>query len=103
MKKIVKFYLMKKDNDQKSLKALNERYIKMFCKKFDGATVYDGKGYWYSPSGEKFVEEVTVCECFVKAPLFLKRKQLKALAKKYKYDAEQECVSVVIDGHAYII
>lgn len=103
MKKIVKFYLMKKDNDKQSLKALNERYIKTFCKMFGGATTYDGTGYWYSSSGEKFVDDVIVCECFVKAPIFLKRKQIKTLAKKYKHDAKQECVSVVINGHAYII
>lgn len=103
MKKIVKFYLEKKDNKNQSLKTLNEFYIQKFCETFGGATAYDGKGYWVSPSGEKFVEDVTVCECFVKTPLFLKRRQIKTLAKKYKHDAKQEAVSVVIDGKAYII
>lgn len=102
MKKIVKFYLEKKDNNDKSLEALNELYIQMFYKTFGGATVYDGKGYWYSPDGEKFIEDVTVCECFV-SHIFLKRKQIKKFAKNYKHDAKQEAVSLVIDGHAYII
>ena len=107
--KIVKFYMMKKDNGKKSLKALNNTYIKEFCGKFGGCTTYDAKGYYVSSSGKLYKDSDTVAEIFVDTKkAFNDNKKamvsyFRDIAKRYKKEAKQEAVSVVIDGHVFII
>lgn len=107
--KIVKLYLMEKDNDKNSLEALNARYIKDFCRMFKGCTVYKADGYWVSDDGVLFQDKTLVCEIFIdtkksfdddtKAMVSFFR----GVAKHYKQEARQECVSLVVDGQALII
>ena len=106
--KIIKFFLMERDNDKKSLKALNDRYVKMFCQKFGGATVYRANGYW-SNGSKLFKDQTLVCEIFINVKDVYKDNKramyqdIKNIAKQYKQDARQKAVSVEIDGHAFII
>lgn len=104
-KKIVKLYLVKQDNDHNSLYDLNRRYIKVLSKRFNGSTTYNGRGLWIDEDGKEFPDNITICELFVDPAelgdtlehFFI------GVAKSYKHDARQMCVSVVIDGEAYIV
>lgn len=106
--KIVKFYLMKNDNNSQSLERLNAKYINEFCKKFGGATTYDAKGYW-SDGSKLYIDDDLICEIFIdmkkhfndnKKTMF---SYFRDVAKRYKREARQEAVSVEIDGKAFII
>lgn len=107
--KLVKFYMMKKDNKQNSLKALNDGYIKMFCSKFGGCTTYDANGYWVNSNGKLYQDNDTVAEIFVDMKKYFNDDKkamysfFRNVAKRYQKEAGQECVSVVIDGQAFII
>ena len=106
--KIVKFYLEEKGNRDESLKELNDRYISEFCKKFDGATIYSANGLW-SNGVRLFDEQANICELFVNIEkTFHGNKKamvsyFMSMAKRYKREAKQEAVSIVIDGQTYII
>ena len=106
--RIAKFYLMKKDG-KLSLETLNQKYISDFVKAFGGGTLYDATGLWVNPNGELVKDDALICELFFDETDFVKKNglsvfvYLRGKALSYKHDAKQECVSVVIDGNAFII
>lgn len=106
--KIVKFYMMEKDNNKKSLETLNDRYISEFCEKFGGATTYKANGFWFG-NGKLYKDQTLICEIFVDTKKIFKDNKkamfsyFRDVAKRYQKEADQEAVSVVIDGHAFII
>lgn len=107
--RISKFYLMKNDNKQNSLEAVNQKYISDFLKAFGGCTTYDANGYWVNGDGELFQDNDLICEMFFDEEDFVKKNGLSVFtflrgkALSYKHEAGQENVSVVIDGEAFII
>lgn len=107
--RIAKFYFMKKDNKQLSLESLNKRYVSELVKAFGGGTLYDANGLWVKPNGELVKDDALICELFFDEEEFVKKNglsvfvYLRGKALDYKQDARQECVSVVIDGNAFII
>lgn len=102
--RVVKFYLMKKDNEKNSLKKLNERYISMFCQVFGGCTTYQANGYWFE-NGKLIFDKDIVCEIFIENKFSLKFLYafFKLVAIDYKKEAKQLAVSYEIDGHAHIL
>ena len=107
--KLVKVYLMQYDNKENSLKALNNNYIKEFCSKFGGCTAYNAQGFYVGKGGKLYKDKDLVCEIFVDTKkIFSDNKKamfsyFKNVAERYKREAKQECVSIVVDGQAFII
>lgn len=107
--RISKFYLMKADNNEESLNAINQKYISDFLKAFGGCTTYNANGFWINNDGVAMEDNDTVCEMFFDEEDFTKKNgvsvftYLQEKAKTYMKDANQLSVSIVIDGNAYII
>lgn len=107
--KIVKLYFMKEDNDSQSLEALNAKFINEFCAKFGGCTTYDANGYYVGKGGKLYKDKDLICEIFVDAKKHFKDSKkamfsyFRDVAKRYQREANQESVSIVIDGQAFII
>ena len=106
--KVVKVFLMEKDNKQNSLENLNVKFVDEFCSKFGGCTTYTANGYYVGKGGRVYQDKDLICEIFVDTKkIFGDSKAMysyfRDVAKRYQRDAKQESVSVVIDGHAFII
>lgn len=72
--------------------------VNELCSGSGGATITRGIGHWEDSGGVRVTEEVDIATCFVCDDAD-NRMWVEAIARRFKEDANQDCVLYVLNGN----
>lgn len=86
-----------RDNDGSDNAAVIERTIRALCETHGGATAWNASGYWVSPEGRLYQDDVRVIQSAM-TKTDANKSALRALARDVLADTDQEAVYVSYAG-----